>query len=308
MQLATYINDLLYRYECVIIPGFGAFISQYRSARIDDASHTFYPPGKTVMFNRQLQTNDGLLANYVASVEDCSYELALQQIRNFVGKISLELAEGKTISLSKIGEFTLNNERSVQFIPSEKENFSAASFGFTKFIASETIRETVSEKDSTTLLFTPEKRTVVPYLKYAAIGLVALTVAGFGGMKLYENNVQQHNFVERQKANTMLESQIQEATFVIENPLPALNVTVKKQRGIYHIIAGAFRVEENAEGKLKELQEKGFDAKMIGVNRYGLHQVIYNSFEDRNEAIKNLYSIKRTENENAWLLVQELDK
>ena len=127
-------------------------------------------------------------------------------------------------------------------------------------------------------------------------------------MKLYENNVQQHNFVERQKANTMLESQIQEATFVIENPLPALNVTVKKQRGIYHIIAGAFRVEENAEGKLKELQEKGFDAKMIGVNRYGLHQVIYNSFEDRNEAIKNLYSIKRTENENAWLLVQELDK
>lgn len=307
MQLANYINDLLYRYECVIVPGFGAFISQYRSARIDDASQTFYPPGKTVMFNRQLQTNDGLLANYVASVENCSYESALQKIRNFVGKISLELAEGKTITLSRIGEFTLNNERSVQFVPSEKENFSAASFGLTTFIASETIRESFTEKDNSTLLFTPEKRMTVPYLKYAAIGLVALTVAGFGGMKLYENNVRQHNFVERQKANTLLENQIQEATFVIENPLPALNVTVKKQRGKYHVIAGAFRVEENAEGKLKELQEKGFDAKMIGVNRYGLHQVIYSSFENRIEALKSLRTIKRTENENAWLLVQELD-
>ena len=31
MQLATYISDLLYRYECVIIPGFGAFLTQYQS-------------------------------------------------------------------------------------------------------------------------------------------------------------------------------------------------------------------------------------------------------------------------------------
>ena len=96
MQLATYINDLLYRYECVIIPGFGAFLTQYHSAQIDSNTHTFYPPEKTLSFNRQLQTNDGLLANYVASVEKCSYETALQKIRNFTGKLSLKLSEGET--------------------------------------------------------------------------------------------------------------------------------------------------------------------------------------------------------------------
>ena len=78
MQLSPYIKDLLYRYECVIIPGFGAFLANYTSASIDADSSTFYPPGKTISFNRQLQTNDGLLANYVASVEGTSSELALQ--------------------------------------------------------------------------------------------------------------------------------------------------------------------------------------------------------------------------------------
>jgi len=62
MQLATYIKDLLYRYECVIIPGFGAFLTQYQSATINSANNSIFPPGKQVSFNRQLQTNDGLLA------------------------------------------------------------------------------------------------------------------------------------------------------------------------------------------------------------------------------------------------------
>ena len=75
MQITTYINDLLYRYECVIIPGFGALLTQYHSARIDSDTHVLFPPSKTLSFNRQLQTNDGLLANHIASVEKCRMNL-----------------------------------------------------------------------------------------------------------------------------------------------------------------------------------------------------------------------------------------
>ena len=46
MELETYISDLLYRYECVTIPEFGAFLTQRASATIDDATNTFYPPKK----------------------------------------------------------------------------------------------------------------------------------------------------------------------------------------------------------------------------------------------------------------------
>jgi nucleoid DNA-binding protein len=311
MQLATYINDLLYRYECVIIPGFGAFLTQSRSARIDAETHTFYPPGKTLSFNRQLQTNDGLLANYVASVEQCSYEVALQKIRNFTGKLSLQLSEGETVIIQKIGEFVLNAEKAVQFSPAQTENFSTAAFGLSSFV-SPTIQREVYKKsteafeDKAPILFTPESRTSKPYFKYAAIGLVAIALSGFGGLTLYEKGVQQHNFVEKQKANSLVENQIQEATFVLENPLPSLNITLPKQTGKYHIIAGAFRVEENAKNKLEQLVVKGYPARLIGANRYGLHQVIYSSHEDRLEALQSLHSIQRSENKDAWLLVLEL--
>ncbi|MGJ8665395.1 MAG: SPOR domain-containing protein [Patiriisocius sp.] len=310
MQLSTYIQDLLYRYECVIIPGFGAFLTHYASATIDTETHTFYPPGKSISFNRQLQTNDGLLANYVASVQGSSYEVALQKIRNFTGKLSLELSEGKTVSLENIGDFSLNNERTVQFIPTGNKNFDAGSFGLTTFISSEVsraIETTISEAETTEtpLLFTPRKRTT-PYIKYAAVGLIAIAIAGLGGMKLYEKGVQDHNFVQKQKAETLVQKQIQEATFVISNPLPTINVAVPKQTGKYHIVAGAFRVEENATKKVGQLHEKGFTAKLIGENRYGLHQVVYASYENRLEALASLRNIKRTENKDAWLLVKEL--
>jgi nucleoid DNA-binding protein len=313
MQLSTYITDLLYRYECVIIPGFGAFLTQYQSARIDNTTHSFYPPGKTVSFNRQLQTNDGLLANYVASVENCTYEIALQKIRNFTGKLSLRLSEGEIVSLDRIGEFYLNTENSVQFVPSEKENFSTASFGLSTFVSPQINREVYKEdieklEEKAPILFTPEKRKSTPYIKYAAIGLIAISLGGLGGLKLYEGKVQEHNYAEKQKANTLVENQIQEATFIIENPLPALNLTLPKQSGKYHIIAGAYRVEENAENKVEQLHEKGYSARKIGVNKYGLHQVVYSSHKERLEALKTLYRIQQNENKDAWLLVQELKK
>jgi nucleoid DNA-binding protein len=311
MQLATYIKDLLYRYECVILPGFGAFLTQHHSARIETTTNTFYPPSKVITFNRQLQTNDGLLANYVASVENCSYETALQKIRNFTGKLSLELSTAKVVELKNIGEFCLNDENSVQFSPSNKENFNTSSFGLNTFSSSQISRE-VYEKASkpavnpSPLLFTPEKRETVPYLKYAAIALIAISISGLGGLKIYEGQVKSSNFVERQKANTLLENQIQEATFVIENPLPALNLILPKQVGNYHIVAGAFRVKENATKKLNELLDKGYSAKAIGANKYGLHMVVYNSYENRLDAYKNLRDVKNTENKDAWILVRNL--
>lgn len=312
MQLATYINDLLYRYECVIIPGFGALLTQYHSAQIDSVTNTFYPPGKTLSFNRQLQTNDGLLANYVASVEKCSYESALQKIRNFTGRLSLQLSEGNTISLINIGDFNLNEENSVQFVPSKKQNFNTAAFGLTSFISPKINREVYKEniealEEKVPVLFTPERRFAKPYLKYAAIALIAISITGLGGLKLYEGQVQKYNFVEKQRANILVENQIEEATFIIENPLPTLNFTLSKQSGKYHIIAGAFRIKSNVDRKIQQLFKKGYDANMIGINKYGLHQVAYSSYETRLEAIQALRIIKRTDNPDAWLLVQELE-
>lgn len=306
MLLETYIKDLLYRYECVIIPGFGAFLTQHQSAKVDKSSNRFYPPRKVLTFNRQLQSNDGLLAHYVASIENCSYETALQKTRDFARNISLQLSAKETVVLKSIGEFYLNTENSVQFAPLNKENFNTASFGLTTFSSSQVYREDSKELTASTTIFTSHKKEQIPYLKYAAIALIALTISGFGGVKLYEGQIKSSNFSERQKANTLLENKIQEATFIIENPLSTLELTLPRQEGKYHVIAGAFRIEENATKKLNQLLNKGFSARAIGANKYGLHMVVYSSHENRKEATKSLLKIKNNENKDAWILNKDL--
>ncbi|MGB3342754.1 MAG: SPOR domain-containing protein [Aequorivita sp.] len=310
MQLSHYISDLLYRYECVIIPGFGAFLTRYKSAWIDEKSHTFYPPSKVVSFNRQLQANDGLLANYVASVDKCSYEVALQRIRKFTAKIAKDLQEGKKVDFKNIGEFSLNHEKSIQFEPIQHQNFSASAFGLTTFVSPKISRELAEEirKDEKAVVaMDTERREAHPYLKYAAIAILALSATGFAGMKLYESEVQKYNFAQRQKASTLVDNQIQQATFVIENPLPVLNLNLPKQTGSYHIVAGAYKVEENAEKKMEQLREKGYFPIKLATSAYGLHQVVYASFENRPEAIKKLHQIQREENPDAWLLVKQIE-
>jgi len=91
-----------------------------------------------------------------------------------------------------------------------------------------------------------------------------------------------------------IEAQDQKETF---------KVTAK--RGKYHIVAGAFRNKENADVKLEELKEKGFHPIHIGKNKFGLHQIVYDSFEERNDAINQLNKIRQNDNPGAWLLIKE---
>ena len=108
------------------------------------------------------------------------------------------------------------------------------------------------------------------------------------------------------KANMALDNKIQEATFVMSNPLPAVTLEVTNTSGNFHIVAGAFRVEDNSDRKLRQLKRLGFNARKIGQNRFGLHQVVYDSYQTRPEAERALYKIKRTQDAAAWLLVKAL--
>ena len=309
MNISSHIQDLLYRYECVVLPGFGAFLSQKQSAYIDENSKEFYPPKKQISFNRQLIKNDGLLANYIAEVEGVKYNTANNIIQEFVYDLENSLHNESRAELANIGRLYLDNEEKLQFEPFTEINFLTHSFGLDSFKTSSVQREVYKKQveeleEKAPLLFTPEKRKT-SILKYAAIGLIALGLSGFAGLNIYSNQVSKHNIAEQQEAENKLQQQIQQATFVIDNPLPAVTLEVEKQSGNYHIVAGAFRVEENAQKKVDELRDQGHKARLIGANKYGLHQVVYSSHQSRRDAINKLYEVKKS-NEAAWLLVQEL--
>ncbi|MBJ7879711.1 SPOR domain-containing protein [Gelidibacter salicanalis] len=311
MHIETYISDLLYRYDCVTIPEFGAFLTKRVSAKIDESTHTFFPPKKVISFNEQLQHNDGLLASYISDVENIPYEVAVQKISKQVKSIKSFLIEGETLSFSTIGDLLLNADGKVVFEPSYNSNYLPEAFGLTEFKASNVTREVYKQQvetleDVIPITITPERREKRSYLKYAAVALIALTVGGFAASSFYNNQVETYNQLAQEAANEQLDVKVQEATFVIENPLPAATLNVDKQQGQYHIIAGAFRVEENSDKKVEQLQALGFKARTIGVNKYGLHEVVYSSYENSNEALVALRGIRQNFNKDAWLLVREL--
>ncbi|MDN3491636.1 HU domain-containing protein [Winogradskyella bathintestinalis] len=311
MQLETYISDLLYRYDCVTVPEFGAFLTHRVSATIHETTHTFYPPKKALSFNEQLQQNDGLLANYIAEVEKIPYATALNRISKQIKSIKSYLVEGETIQLKNIGELVLNTDGKIQFDPSSHVNYLTDSFGLSHFTSSDITREVLKEtvetvEETAPITLTPEKRANRNWFKYAAAAVVLLGLGGFGAATYYNNSIENHNQLAQEQANDKLDAKVQEATFVISNPLPAATLSLEKQSGNYHIIAGAFRVEANSEKKVKQLRSQGFKARKIGANRYGLHEVVYASFESRGEAQQELSKIRREHNRDAWLLIKRL--
>ncbi|WP_298901052.1 SPOR domain-containing protein [uncultured Psychroserpens sp.] len=312
MQLETYISDLLYRYDCVIVPQFGAFLTHRVSAKVHETTNAFYPPKKALSFNEQLQNNDGLLANYIAEIEKIPYAVAVEKVVKQVKAIKSYLVEGETIALHNIGDLVLNTEGKINFEPSLHINYLTDAFGLSQFTASDITREVYKEhveelEEAIPLTITPETRKTRPYLKYAAVALIALTFGGFTASNYYVNQIDEHNQMAQEEANQQMDIRVQEGTFIIDSPLPAATLNVEKPSGNYHIVAGAFRVEANSDKKVQQLRDKGFKARKIGVNRYGLHEVVYSSFTDRIEALKALRTIKRTHNSDAWLLVKALD-
>lgn len=312
MQLETYISDLLYRYDCVTVPEFGAFLSNRVSAKMHESTSTFYPPKKVLSFNEQLQNNDGLLANYIAEVEKIPYASANDKISKQVKTIKSHLIEGETIPFKNIGELVLNTEGKIVFNPSNHINYLTDAFGLSHFTSLDIKREVYKEEAETIeevapIVLTPEKRSNRNWLKYAAAAVVVLGLGGFGAAKYYSNTIENHNQLAQEEANAQLDAKVQEATFIISNPLPAATLSLEKQTGNYHIVAGAFRVEANSDKKVEQLKSLGYKAKTIGKNRYGLYEVIYESFETRLEAHKALYKIRNEHNKDAWLLIKKLD-
>ena len=308
-----YIGELLYRYNCVVVPEFGAFLTQMKSAVIHQATNAFHPPSKTISFNQQLISNDGLLVSYMASAEGKSFEEMLSKTLEDAKAWKKQLKRGERLTLTNIGELWLNNAGKMQFQPSKKVNYLTSSFGLSSFISIPVTREVLKEKvveleEKIPFIITPEerkKKNFRPYLKYAAVILLALST-GLTGFRFYSETAASQQLA-REDAQELVTKNIQEATFFNADPmvLPTLKLEVTKKVTArqHHIIAGAFRMQENAQKKVAQLKRKGFsNAAYLGVNSYGLHQVTYASFTDPKKALASLKNIRATVSSDAWLL------
>lgn len=306
MNLAPYISDLLYRYDCVIVPQFGGFVTNEVSATVNQYTHTFYPPTKKISFNNHLTHNDGLLANYIATAEQIPFAQAVDKIKSVVDMWNQQLKED-TLDLPKVGSLRKNEDGQLLFEPNTTENYLTSAFGLSSYNSAAIKRETYKQKtaalNTEVVVATNSKKRTPVLLKYAAAAAVVFSLGSFGWN---EYNVNQYNqqLAAEQLEQERVEQKIQQATFVIDEALPTITLNVDKEIKNYHVIAGAFREPANAAKKVAQLKEKGFDAEILGKNKWELTQVAYASFDTRAQALKALRTIKATDSKDAWLLVK----
>lgn len=135
MKVARYIGDLLFKYECIVIPGFGGFITKEVPAKINPVQNHFAPPSKDIVFNAHLKANDGLLINHIASSEKITYLEAKKTLDRFVEQCETALKNGKRIHFRKVGTLFLNEAGFKQFAPDSTQNYLADSYGLKSFIS-----------------------------------------------------------------------------------------------------------------------------------------------------------------------------
>ncbi len=146
MKIAKYVGDLLYDYECVVIPGLGGFITNDSSVSINEVTHNFTPPFRNIHFNIHLRANDGLLVNHVAQKEQIGYKTAKQRVDQFAFKCHNALNKGKKINFKNIGSIYYDVDKNIVFAQDKKTNYNPDSFGLSSLVSPAIRRVTDEQK------------------------------------------------------------------------------------------------------------------------------------------------------------------
>jgi len=290
-SLTHYISELLYRYDCVIIPEFGGFVTQIKHSSIDKQAYTIHPPSKQLSFNARLLKNDGILVNFIAEQNDSTYKEAGIWLDQEVNQWR-KLLNFESLYLPKIGRLVTGSEGQLVFEPENSTNFLTSSFGLSTVRAQEKPKLEVAHRSSRT-----------NYLKYAAIFVVGLSITAFGFQQFNSNYTKAlNNQIEQE--DQIKTTKIEQATFAIDNNLPAVKLKLEKIEAPkkYFVITGAFRNKQNALKQINALQNKGYkQASIVGENKWKLHQVSAGGFSDRLEANNLLHKIRESGNKEAWV-------
>jgi hypothetical protein len=126
------IGDLLLKHNCVIVPAFGGFVASQTSAYIDYSKGTMLPPKKSLLFNRQLVNNDGLLITEYAAQSAISFDHAQQAIADLANRWNDSLKRGERVHLDRVGHLYLDAERNICFEQDRFFNLLMESYGLGK--------------------------------------------------------------------------------------------------------------------------------------------------------------------------------
>jgi hypothetical protein len=336
-KIDKHISELLYDYDCVIVPNFGGFVSNYAPAKIHPVQHTFSPPFKRIVFNKNLKNNDGLLANHIAKHLNSGFPEALKHIDHFVSGINSQLKAGKKVLIEDVGTLYWDVERNIQFEPSTK-NYLLEAFGLVQIQSPAIRRDSLGKRIEKQLIdrepsaLPKKKNTLKKYVTVAiAIPLIAALIwipyktdllkntdhanlnpfhSTEAGKPDFKKNLAEPINVPVDKDSILTKpvdakATRQPVTEALVTPVPAdtTAVVIEKDHAVdfkFHVVAGCFQVQQNAVKYIAILQQQNIHASIIGQNDKGLYVVSCGDYATRREASTQLNNL-RNQQQSVWL-------
>ena len=207
----SYVKQLLYDHDCVVIPNFGGFILRESPAQYQALTHQIKPSTRSVFFNSGLTQNDGLLAKTIAENLGKSYNEAHDMLNEWVSHANKEITLNSRLKFGQIGTFFVNAEGKKWFAPNATLNFSKDTFGLEPITLAPLNVESKFEKPITVAAKTKETfkevDKVIPikkskskvWLKVAAVVLIG----GCIGIASFYINTEEVNFFNKEQNASM---------------------------------------------------------------------------------------------------------
>jgi len=331
MDISVFISDLLFEHDCVIVPGFGGFICNYRATEIHPVLHIVNPPSKSVSFNRNLRTNDGLLVNYIAKTGDIPFQKAQELINNWVESSKSLLKRNETLNLKGIGRVFSDIEGNIQFTPDESVNYLKTSFALKPLTAKPVLRG--KEVDFTEKFAHETKKHRIPQTGVWKIAAAIILLVGIGALiqmmrigvevkPLGLNEASVFSFLTHfscgnedtmqpiviTTAKPVSDETVKTVAASIE-PSNAQNPVAKKpvagnvqtEFHGYYIITGAFAESKNAETAKRDLLKNFPESAIYCEKSHGLTRVGYSVGSDTKTAEQKLRAAQ-ADNADYWLV------
>ncbi len=308
VEIEKYIQNLLFLHDCVILPGFGGFVANYRPAKIDESQQMIHPPSKDWGFNRNLVQNDGLLINHLSESENISYPEAEKMLLFFVENIRKSLQNEEKFVFADIGCFFYDPLHNLQFEPAKNRNYFVDSFGLTNFELknlNQNIPSIIARNGKTTKFFTWKR---VWHSAAAVALLISVSSLSVNAPKGAFLNVASLGFSTEKKE--VKPRTVQCKPCKISPPedfvqyRPEIEKPIKpriENQDRFYVIAGSFANENNAKKLHQEFLKKNYPSVII---RYGkFHSVAVNRFNTKKAAVELKQNLLASRpNSSYWIL------
>jgi hypothetical protein len=123
------VTRVLYKHECAVIPGFGAFILRKNYGMANPFSGQLKPSSHSIFFNTDITEDDGFVANELRETLGFNFKQAGELLADFCSHINAIVKQTSSVPFGQLGNFHINPKGELFFLADANLNLSKDSFG-----------------------------------------------------------------------------------------------------------------------------------------------------------------------------------